>query len=65
MEDICDKGLTFTASGSITDRNNLYVKLLDQGGQIFLGLLDLIWFCRDNRIDNLGCKHFACLIDNR
>ena len=64
MEHLCDKGLTFTASGSISNRNNLYVKLLDQGGQILLSLLDLSWFCRGNWIDDLGCEHLSCFIDN-
>ena len=64
MKHLCDKGLTFTAGCSISNCNNLYAKLLDQGGQFLFSLLDLSWFCRSNWIDDLGGKHLSCLIDN-
>ncbi len=59
------KGLTFTASGSITDRNNLRQTPWSRR-------TNLSWPARSELVlqgvtgwSNLGCKHFCLSLDNR
>ena len=64
VEDLCDKGLTFTLAvpfpiAIISTPNSLIKE-----DRSFLSLLDLSWFCRCNWIDDLGSEHLSCLIDN-